>query len=553
MKNSTLALLFTLQLILNFPLQHFAQNLTYSHYWIELNDKKGSPYSIEDASELLSTKALERRGRQGIAIDSTDLPVNPAYKDSVALVGVNIKGQSKWLNALLVEFSDSNQLNAISSFSFVKNINPVYRLEEEDIPRPVALKQNKSLVFAATEYGAADAQMELVNGKYLHNKFYRGEGKTIAVLDAGFSGSDEIDAFSELYAEQRIQAGSDETNNSESIFQKSTHGTSVLSVMGGKLGAQFLGSAPGASYVLFRTENTDSEYPIEECFWIFAAEKADSMGVDIINSSLGYSVFQDTALNYSYANMDGNQTMITRAADMAASKGILVVTSAGNEGASSWKYITAPADGHKVLTVGAVNSEGDLAGFSSRGPTVDNRIKPDIVSVGWNTALVDRNGNVTQGNGTSFSAPHIAGMSACLWQAVPNLSSAELLETIRQSADRYHNPDTNYGYGIPNFEKAYLLAINKEGNENLRELELNTFPNPFVDQISILLKVEQEENAKVQLLDVNGKVLYADEWQLQAGVYSEKLIKDLSGLSRGIYFIRVERNETWEVQRVLKF
>lgn len=553
MKKSILALLFTLQFILNFPLQHFAQSLPYSHYWLELKDKQGTPYTIEQAESLLSQKALERRGRQGIAIDSTDLPVSPIYVEAVEQLGIDVKGSSKWLNALLVQINDSSQLTSLSNLNFIKSYKPVYKLEVEGIPTPVGLKQNKALVFESNEYGAADAQMELVNGKYLHNKSYTGEGKTIAVLDAGFTGSDWISAFDALYANDKIHVGGDPVGNSETIFQKSTHGTMVLSIMGGRVDGQFLGTAPDANYILFRTENTDSEFPIEESYWIFAAEKADSMGVDIISSSLGYSEFQDTALDLHYLNMNGETAMISRGANMAAKKGIFVVTSAGNEGNSNWHYITAPGDAKDVLTIGAVNADGELASFSSRGPTFDKRIKPDVVSVGWNTALVDQNGNVTQGNGTSFSAPHISGMAACLWQAAPDLTNLELLETIQQSANMYQNPDSNFGYGIPDFEKAYLLAINKGGNENVVDFEINSFPNPFTDQISILLKVDSEESVKVQLTDVTGKILFEDNWELTAGNYSEKTINGLSGLNGGVYFLRVQKGETWEVERVFKF
>ncbi|MEX0811210.1 MAG: S8 family serine peptidase [Chitinophagales bacterium] len=549
-KTAFLIVLFSTVLFSDFLI--YAQTYRYTRYWVELKDKKGTPYSIEDANSFLSQKALIRRGKAGIPIDSSDLPVNPAYIQQVAQLGIEVLGSSKWLNSLIVEINDSTQLSALSNESFVTDIKPVYRIEEEDIPRPVAVREKKSLVFAHNTYGAADAQMELVNGKYLHDKSYTGKGKTIAVLDAGFSGTPEISAFSDLYADNRVSKGGDLVKNSPDIYAKSTHGTLVLSVMGGKIDSQFTGAAPDANYVLFRTENTDSEYPIEEHFWILAAEKADSMGVDIINSSLGYSTFQDTTLNYSYSDMDGQTTAITRGATMAAKKGILVVTSAGNSGSSDWYYITAPADADGVLTVGAVNTAGDLAPFSSRGPSYDGRIKPDVVGVGWNTALIDQNGDVRKGNGTSFSAPHISGMAACLWQAAPDLSSAEMLEVIRQSSDRYHNPDNDYGYGIPNFGKAYLLALNEGGNGNIKALEANVFPNPFTDHLNLLMKVEEAETVKVQLVDYIGRIVFENDWQLEAGVYSEMRMNGIQTLHRGVYFVRIQREDSWEVVKVLK-
>lgn len=530
-----------------------AQNYKHSRYWVELKDKKGTDFSLDDAHTFLSEKAILRRVKAGIAIDSTDLPVSSIYIDSLKVEGLSVLGTSKWLNAILVEIIDSNKLQLIKSKSFVKNTVPVFGIRVEEIPQPIAMKTNKAMVFANTEYGIADAQMELVNGKYLHEKHYRGEGKTIAVLDAGFSNVPNIAGFSKLYAEQRLSSGYNETENSEAIYQKSAHGTSVLSIMGGEITGEFLGAAPDANYVLFLTENTDYELPIEESYWVFAAEKADSLGADILNSSLGYSTFQDTDLNYTYADMDGKSTIISRAASMLSSKGILLVTSAGNEGNLPWYHITAPADADAVLTVGAVNSEGELAPFSSRGPSSDGRIKPDVVGVGWNTALLNADGAIQYGNGTSFSSPHIAGMAACLWQAVPQLNSTELLNIIRQSADRFENPDNDYGYGIPDFGKAYLLGLDKKGNENVKALELNIFPNPISDHINLLLKVEEAEIAKVQLFDMSGKILFASDWQLNAGGYSELQIRDIAGLSRGVYFIRVERQDAWEVQRLVKF
>ncbi|MEY4867109.1 MAG: hypothetical protein RIT36_8, partial [Bacteroidota bacterium] len=300
-------------------------------------------------------------------------------------------------------------------------------------------------------------------------------------------------------------------DNNASVNEDDAHGMQCLSILAANLPGAFVGTAPASSYYLFRTEDVASEFPVEEQNWLAAAEKADSIGVQLISSSLGYNTFDDASFNYTYADMNGKKTMITRGAAMASNKGMIVMNSAGNSGSSAWKYLIAPSDGIDVLAVGAVNSLKQIAPFSSYGPSSDNRVKPDIASVGWNTFLISTNGTVAQGNGTSFSNPNIAGLVACLWQAFPECSNKEIIAAVRKSGDRYSNPDVRTGYGIPNMRLAYEM-LERERNSRkakgiLKADRLRIYPNPMTDQFTIVYNGKTNGKLSVQLLSMDGKMI----------------------------------------------
>ncbi len=442
-------------------------------YWVRFTDKNNSPYSIDNPEQFLSQKAIDRRNAQGIPVNSSDLPVNPAYIQAVANLGATVLNISKWMNSVTVYTTSQTVIDAISQLPFVLSAGKS-EFEPQNLPAETKkpffdsetygeiekVENAKSLLEGKSyDYGQAYNQISMLNGIALHDLGYNATGMTIAVLDAGFKNANTISAFSYLWNNNRILGYKDFVEPAApNIFNSHTHGTNVLSTMGANLPGQMVGTAPEAFYWLLRCEDGGSEYLIEELNWVSAAEFADSVGADVINSSLGYTTFDDPSQDHTYQDMDGNTTPVAIGADMAVSKGLIVVNSAGNEGSSSWYYIGSPADGDSVFSIGAVNASGIYASFSSHGPTSDGQMKPDVVAQGSGTTIISANtGNVVTGSGTSFSSPVTAGMVACLWQAHPNRRNTEILQAIRQSGSLAGNPNYELGYGIPNYMTAHTL------------------------------------------------------------------------------------------------
>lgn len=418
-------------------------------YRIELSNKQGCQYTLKHPEQFLSERAIARRQRQHLEIDSTDLPVSQAYIDILQGKGVKVVGKSKWNNSVLV-CSDSLSLpESISALPFVSSITKVY--EEPDSLKPFECpRRTKPFDEITSEHNSTAKQLSMIHLDELHNAGYRGQGMLIAVLDGGFQYVDHIPAFTRI---KKVGERDFVYPPSQNIFREHSHGTKVLSVMAVNEKDVFTGAAPEAEYWLLRCEQTLTESLAEEDFWTAAAEFADSVGVDVINSSLGYFDFDDDEQNYPYRMLDGHSMMISRMASMLAKKGIVLVCSAGNSGDESWKKITIPADADDVLTVGAVSADGINTAFSSIGPTADGRVKPDVMAMGGLCCVISGDGEIREQNGTSFASPLIAGAVACLWQALPGKTACEILELVRQSGDRYQWPDNIYGYGIPDFGK----------------------------------------------------------------------------------------------------
>ena len=550
----------------------FSQIAPYK-YLIQFTDKNNSPYSINNPSEYLSPKAIERRNKQGISIKENDLPVNPAYVDSVSSTGVIILNKSKWFNSVTIQTDDSLALVKINSFPFVKKItksiiikSKVFKIPEktqgmflkpffanETVSDKVSETISKTLGNNYYNYGFAYNQIHMIYGDSLHNEGYRGRGVTIAILDAGFINADTLPVFDSLWLNNQILGTYDFVNKDSSVFKWHTHGTMVLSTMGGNLPGKIIGTAPKANYWLLRSEDASSEYLIEEYNWVSAAEFADSVGADIINSSLGYTVFWDSTQNHSYSNMDGNTTPVTVGADIAVSKGIIVVNSAGNEGNNSWRYICAPADGDSVLAVGAVDSAGNYASFSSIGPSYDGRIKPNIAAQGKGATVASAYGDIwTNANGTSFSSPIIAGMTACLWQAHTNLSNMQIINAIEKSSSKFSNPDSLLGFGIPNFALAnqYLSGINEP--VSYKNILFSVYPNPFNDDLTIVFHSNKKQNLKIELFNMNGqRVFYKDNIIVKNG-YNSFLINNTDNLLRGLYFLKLSSPYCYYYKKIIK-
>ncbi len=424
-------------------------------YRIYLKDKVLTEYKLNKPERFLSKKALERRKRQRLEVDSTDLPIPRSYLRQIEAQGVKVMSQSKWNNTVVVRVANHQQMEQVRALSFVDRILKVW-----SSPDSLKMEHRTKYADAFAEsnrneghyYGAAGAQIGLLNGKPLHDAGFKGEGMTIAILDGGFKNADRIPMLKNI----SILGYRDfVATPCESIFAETEHGTMVLSTMGMNKPEYFVGTAPKADYWLIRSEDSASETLVEEDYWAAAVEFADSVGVDVINSSLGYQDFDEAEMDHGYHELDGRTALISRTASMLAHKGIIHVNSAGNDGMSVWKKINFPADAHDILAVGAVNMLKNNAAFSSVGPSDDGRVKPDVMALGSPAAVVSGRGEIDYNMGTSFSAPIVAGMVACLWQALPDKNAFEIMDLIRRSGSNFETPNNVMGYGIPDFGKAW--------------------------------------------------------------------------------------------------
>ena len=423
-------------------------------YRISLKDKAATDYSLKKPEKYLSAKAIERRRTQNLPIDSTDLPVCRKYIDEIRKQGVKIVVTGKWDNFVTVSCNDTTLIDRIAALPFVLSTEKVWISPGAGKPSMATERDsvlNQPTIHSDSIYGRAITQIQMSNGDKLHEAGFKGQGMTIAVIDAGFHNVDKITAMQNI----RILGTKDFVNQQADIFAESSHGMSVLSCIGMNRPDIMTGTAPEASFWLLRSEDEYSEHLVEQDYWSAAVEFADSVGVDVINTSLGYYSFDDKSKNYKYRDLDGRHALMSRQASHIADKGMILVCSAGNSGAGSWKKITPPGDADNVLTVGAIDKRAVLATFSSVGNTADHRVKPDVVAVGVGSDVIRTDGNQGRANGTSFSSPIMCGMVTCLWQACPTLTAKEVIELVRRSGDRAGFPDNIYGYGVPDMWKAY--------------------------------------------------------------------------------------------------
>lgn len=428
-------------------------------YRVSLKDKVGTTYSIDKPEEFLSERAIERRNRQQLPIDETDLPVSGKYVDELKATGARLVTTSKWNNTVVLEVSDTLLMDEISKKSFVTGVKKVWVSPDSIPPRNMKRKKEVKNKVEKTDchYGNALRQIEIHGGDSLHTAGFAGKGMHVAVIDAGFYNADEIKFFRKM----DLLGTRDFVNPNSDIYAENAHGLMVLSCMAANLPKVFVGTAPEASYWLLRSEDNDSEQPIEEDYWAAAIEFADSVGVDVVNTSLGYYEFDEGFPAYRYRDLDGHYSLMSHSASLAADKGIVVVCSAGNSGDDPWKKVTPPGDSENVLTVGAINKNLVNARFSSIGNSADGRIKPDVMAVGVSSVVTGTDGSVSKGNGTSFASPIMCGIVTCFWQACPWLTAKEVIEAVRQVGDRVDYPDNIYGYGVPNLWKAYQKELEK--------------------------------------------------------------------------------------------
>ena len=424
--------------------------------WVYFKNKPNKQLYINNPLTILTQKSIDRRLRQNIAIDEKDAPIEKSYYNQINnMAGIKIKAKSKWLNALHIEGTKTN-INKLKQLSFVANIE--FADKSLNISGKLAHKkrlhnpENKfGEISADFNYGNGLNQIQMLGGDVLHQQKYTGSGIIIAVIDAGFPGVDTFMAFKRLRENKNILGGYNFVTRNNNFYNGISHGTAVLSTIAGYIDNQYIGTAPDASFYLFITEDASKETPLEESLWVEAAEKADSLGVDIINTSLGYNTFDNPKHDYSYADMNGSKTFISRGAEIGFSRGMILVNSAGNEGANSWKYIIAPADAKSVLSVGAVDANRVIASLSSFGPTSDGRVKPDVLAQGFGAFVINATGQISTSNGTSLASPIMAGVIACYWQKNRNKTNKEVIQFIRESSHLYPFSTPQEGYGIPKF------------------------------------------------------------------------------------------------------
>lgn len=524
------------------------------HAWVYFKNKPNAQTYLDHPNSMLTQRALDRRSRQNIMVNTQDVPLEESYVLTVKnSQGITVKAQSKWLNAIHVigNQTDITNLKNLSYVDYIQFANKgINNISNTKLLSAKVSKVNKLDLELSYNYGNAANQTTMLGIDKLHDLGFDGSGMQIAVIDGGFYGVNTAGAFSHLLDNDinngEILGGYDFVNSLTNFYLDTgtSHGTNVLSTIGAIKEDEFRGMAPKAGFYLFVTEDAFNEVPLEESLWVQAAERADSLGVDIINTSLGYNQFDDSKYNYNYADMDGETTFITRGANIAAQKGMVIVNSAGNSGANPWKYITAPADAKNVIAVGAVNPNETITFFSSFGPTADQRIKPETLAQGGNVYVVSDNNDVYTSNGTSFSGPIIAGAIACLWQAYPEKSSLEIREMVIENSGLYNSPTDQEGYGILNVTNlaSQLSVLSKD-------LDLFPFDVVFVKEKNIIqfeFNKPQTEALRVQVFSVTGAVLE----DKQITQVNNQINYD--SYKKGVYFLRFSYKNKYELITLYK-
>lgn len=516
-----------------------------NRYMVFFRDKTGSIYSTALPNQFLSQRAIDRRIQQDILITDQDFPVNASYVQGISGVGAEVFYTTRWMNGVLVQ-CDAALVASIENLPFVARVEFV--APNEKLLSSGRLKSNQKTKGPKSAV-KTQAQLQLIGLDEMQASGYKGEMIHIGIFDSGFQGVNITAPFQDIFAENRIDlvVSKDFVYNAPDIFQYDEHGTEVFSIIAAYQEGDFTGGAYAANYQLYVTEDVNTEYRIEEYNWLFAAERADSAGVDVINSSLGYYDFDDTAMNYPKSAMDGKTTVVSQAAQWAADRGIVVVCSAGNEGNIAWQIITAPADAMDVLAVANVNSVGQRAGSSSIGPSADGRIKPDVAAMGVNTSVITPNGSISNVSGTSVSSPLVTSLVAGLWQRYPELSNKELMEAIRKSASQANAPDNLLGYGIPDF-RAVVNYLEQRPQEKVFEV----YPNPILSDTFTIRPFDPNQitSCRVELLSSQGQVVYTMEANFSW--LNRTATVNLSPVRAGLYYLRIWWGEKRYIYKMIK-
>jgi serine protease AprX len=529
-KKSRIRTLFILTFLFTYTLLPAQESQFNYFYRIYFRDKGSNDPSDFIPLSLLSERAINRRIKADITVpDIRDIPVYYEYLNGICSLGLTLHCTSKWMNTGLFKTNQPIDPSLLLDLPYVKDV----KLVKNPVTKSIRTDKLEFPMYQA-DPTAYDRPVTMLNGSLLHSSGFDGNGVLIAVLDGGFYNADVISSLQHLRDRNGIKGTYDFVNNGHYVYDYNNHGTAVLSVLAGRIGGMIEGTSPGADFLLLRTEDTRSEFSVEEDFWAAGAEYADSAGADIISSSLGYFNFDDPALDYQFKDFDGDRAFVTCAADIAASKGILVVCSAGNERNKTWIRILAPSDGDSVISVGAVDSNNTISLFSSAGPSADGRIKPDNVAMGVNVPVQTEVSITGRSSGTSFSCPVLSGMAACLIQAVPGVRNTDIIEALHYSADRQNTPDSLYGYGIPDMLKAldWLqdLRVRKPQGGSI------AWPNPTKGDVEIVFR-DPPERIRVEIFNSLGRIFFSKDYSEYAG--RTLPVQALRNKNSGIYFIRI--------------
>ena len=511
-------------------------------------DKENVDTALQNPISILTQKAIDRKLMHNSPIDARDVPVNETYITTLkGIPGITVFAKSKWMNCVYVR-GNLQDLDALEGLDFVTH------LEYADkslnlVPIPGGSTKDKlsvenkanSIVY---DYGAATNQVEMIAANYLHQQDFTGEGIDIAVLDSGFPGVLTNPAFDPILDQGRLLGTYNFISREESVDTSSSHGSKTFSDIGGYLQNQFVGTAPGASFYLYVTEDVTQENPVEEAWWVEALERADSLGVRIVNTSLGYQDYDNPAYTHSYEDLNGFTTIAARGANHAFDKGMLLLTSAGNDG-QSFGFVATPADAPGCLSIGAVDQDGEYAGFSSYGPNASGLRKPDVMAQGVSAAVVDQNGAVDFNSGTSFSSPIMAGAIASLWQSRPEVTNAQIMQIVRASAHLFENPTDLMGYGIPNFETAYNALQILGAQADFLEIQFAMYPNPAQDIVSFSIPLAIEK-ATVRIFTSIGQQVLSSE------ISANQNTIDISDINSGTYIVSVESGGTKNSFKLIK-
>jgi hypothetical protein len=537
-------------------------------YVVFLTDKNQNPYSLDNPQEFLSQRAIERRIKFSIPFDEKDLPITPSYIFQIVATGAVVQYPLKWINAVVISAADSGILNAVAALPFVDHISPgskasyhagkggsaihqIAAIPPYTIGLPIIASNGRST--GSLDYGAAWNQVSMIGLHNLHDLGFTGQGMMIAVLDAGFWDVEKGSAFAYLWQNNLIAGTRDFATPGGDVFQNHTHGESVLSVLGANLPGQIIGTAPDATYWLIRTEDAwGGEYLLEEYNWEAGAELADKVGADIITTSLGYTTFDNAGYNHNYSDLDGNTTPMAFASDIAASRGILIINSQGNLGEDPWYYMSTPADGDSVFSVGAANEAGLYQEYSGKGPTADGQTKPDVCAQGTNTVIIYGDGVLTVGTGTSFATPVISGALACLWQSVPTASAEEIRTVVRQTASNSSFPDNEIGWGIPNMMAAMnsLILLSANPPQHTTTPNFNLIQNPFENAPLVRVEGELNQPLAVEIFSTNGVLMYLSN--IDAYTSEQIELPVFNEFPKGFYLIRLSNSAQSTTLRAIK-
>ena len=532
-----------------------AQQAPKVRYWISFKNKTGTPYTLSNPSAFLTAQAIARRSTYNIPYHVSDLPVNPSYIQLLENVNhVAVIYASKWLNGAVVAIDSSavalSALGTIKTFTFVLDSLKVKKIKLNKLPEinsnnAAAKSTASSSTLSSVKYGKGTWQAYQLEVQCLHDRGYKGQGMTIAVCDVGFDNVNTAPLFDSIRISGSILGTRDFVAGGTNAYQGGDHGTMVLSCMAANKPGLLVGTAPKAKYWLLRTEDGSSESLTEEYNWIRGAEFADSVGADIITTSLGYTTFDNPIQNHTYQTLNGRTAPMSIAATMAARKGMFILNAAGNEGNSSWRYISVPADADSICTVGAVDTTGALAYFSSVGPTADGRTKPDLLACGWNCYVSNDGVQVFPGSGTSFATPVLAGAVACYWQACKSYNNMHLMDTLKKMANNAASPNNTRGWGIPRLCNG-ITSINK--NVPDVDFDFTAYAHPNSNQVTINLNHINFDKLSISIIDVSGKIVYkADfdniDYQMQLNT---------NGFTSGVYFMQIQTNKGQKYKKLLK-